>query len=85
MSSLHVILPSQYLQRADAGLAAPQKRLMIAVLEAVLHDSDAAALAYVENRDRSWPFSFENICDTIGLDAGNIRRALQRRVHDAAS
>jgi len=35
------------------------------------------ALAYVESRDRSWPFSFENICDTIGLDADGIRRTLR--------
>jgi hypothetical protein len=36
------------------------------------------ALAYIESRDRSWPFSFENICETIGLDADGIRRTLRR-------
>jgi hypothetical protein len=36
------------------------------------------ALAYVDSRDRSWPFSFENICDTMGLDADGIRRTLRR-------
>lgn len=34
------------------------------------------ARAYLESRDRSWPFSFENICETIGLDADGIRRNL---------
>jgi len=36
------------------------------------------ALAYVASRDRSWPFSFENLCDAVGIDADGIRRALGR-------
>jgi hypothetical protein len=67
---------------------------MLAVLQTVVDDvqeaaSDAGvaasdvraywqALAYVESEDRSWPFSFENICEVIGLDAGGIRRNLRR-------
>ena len=26
--------------------------------------------------DRRWPYSFENICSALGLDAGGIRRRL---------
>ena len=35
------------------------------------------AKAYVASTDRAWPFSFENVCEAIGLDAGSLRRALQ--------
>ena len=35
------------------------------------------ALAYVASTDRSWPFSFENLCDAVGLEAGALRRGLQ--------
>jgi hypothetical protein len=36
------------------------------------------AMAYVESRDRTWPYSFENLCETIGVDAGSLRRQLTR-------
>jgi hypothetical protein len=35
------------------------------------------ARAYVASRDRSWPFSFENLCEAIGLDADGLRRQLR--------
>jgi hypothetical protein len=95
---VHVILPIQLLTRAEAGLARPQKRLMLAVLQAVLDDFEwtrpgerassprdrrtrLQAAAYVESRDRSWPYSFENICEATGLDVDGIRRVL--RPHNA--
>ena len=34
------------------------------------------ARAYVASTDRTWPFSFENLCDAIGLDADNVREEL---------
>jgi hypothetical protein len=37
------------------------------------------ARAYVESTDRSWPFTFENLCEAIGLDAGWLRRRLTQR------
>jgi hypothetical protein len=33
-------------------------------------------MAYVASRDRSWPYSFENLCETIGVDADLLRRQL---------
>jgi hypothetical protein len=36
------------------------------------------ATAYVASTDRTWPFSFENLCDALGLNAGGLRRELQR-------
>jgi hypothetical protein len=36
------------------------------------------AMAYVTTCDRSWPYSFENLRDTIGVDAGYLRRGTER-------
>jgi len=35
------------------------------------------ATAYVASTDRTWPFSFENLCEALGLDAGRLRTELQ--------
>lgn len=99
--SLHVLLPVQVPRGTAARLGLPQRRLMLAVLQAVLDDFEwtppgavgmrptprdrrtrLAALAYVESRDRSWPFSFDNICEATGLDGAGIRRALRRHASD---
>jgi hypothetical protein len=37
-----------------------------------------AAVAYVDRRDREWPFSFENLCDALSLDPGRLRHELGR-------
>lgn len=41
-------------------------------------ESAQRALGYVTSTDRSWPFSFENLCDALGLDAGSLRSQLRR-------
>jgi hypothetical protein len=41
------------------------------------------AVAYVTSTDRSWPFSFENLCDALGMDADTFRRALRNGVESA--
>ena len=41
------------------------------------------AMAYVASCDRSWPFSFENLCDAVGVDPDGIRRAIGRCVPPA--
>jgi hypothetical protein len=35
-----------------------------------------SAKAYLTSTDRTWPFTFENVCDALGLDAGSLRRRL---------
>ena len=35
------------------------------------------ARAYVASTDRTWPFSFENVCEAIGLDADGLREELE--------
>ena len=52
--------------RRALGLPAPADR-----------QAHQRARAYVASRDRSWPFSFENLCDAIGLDADRVREELQ--------
>ena len=54
---------------------------MAAVLRAALDDvregsARESALAYVQSQDRAWPFSFENICEALDMDAGDVRRQL---------
>jgi hypothetical protein len=34
------------------------------------------ALAYMASTDRTWPFSFENLCAALDLDASHLRREL---------
>jgi hypothetical protein len=90
---IHIMLPEQYASRAR--LAEPHRRLMAAVLRAVVDDcrggsvyrrlsgkgvigarSVRKAVAYVASTDRAWPFSFENLCDALGLDAAALREDL---------
>lgn len=92
---IHIMLPTQYSIRAGGRRGEPYKRLMAAVLQAVVDDcrggsvyrrsmgqgtidvrSIRKALAYVASRDRTWPFSFENLCEALGLDAGGLREEL---------
>lgn len=37
---------------------------------------EAETLRWFASRDRWWPYSFENLCDGLGLDANRIRRRL---------
>jgi hypothetical protein len=37
------------------------------------------ASAYLASTDRAWPFSFENLCEALGLDADGLRCELRRR------
>ena len=90
---IHTMLPAQYASRVRP--AEPQRRLMVAVLRAVIEDCRGGtvyrrsagyhavdtrgirqAIAYVASTDRSWPFSFENLCEALGLDADGLRDAL---------
>jgi len=78
-----VILPDQMTPRRVLD---PERRLMLAVLhEAVtsyLEDrrSVRGNLREVEqwfaSDDATWPYSFGNLCDALGLDRSAVRRAL---------
>jgi len=94
---IEVMLPVQYLQAADRRRMEPEKRLMAAVLQAVLDDFRGSvyrcaagfppatdrrayvqARAYVASTDRTWPFSFENVCEALGLDPTVLRQELRK-------
>ncbi len=71
------------IDRTQPRSADPHRNLMAAVLRAVVDDMcDAAArknaLAYVMSTDRQWPFSFENLCEALGMDADGVRCAVGR-------
>lgn len=36
------------------------------------------AITYVASTDRTWPFSFENLCESLGMDAGWLRQKLRK-------
>lgn len=88
-----VVVPAQFFTgfRNDASLR-PEKRLMLAVLEEAVADFQKQVVATtregrrlfadIENwmaaDDRTWPFSFANICDALGLEASWLRGGLAR-------
>jgi hypothetical protein len=79
------VLPLQFHARPSAVLQ-PEKRLMLAVLEHAVwqllyRPSDAQiveAEAWVASEAVDWPFTFLNVCQALGLDAGYIRGGLRR-------
>jgi hypothetical protein len=91
------LLPSQYFDRMRRRSEFDgERRLMIAVLEDAVdvyrkqvgaQDARGKQLfreaeEWIEDTDRTWLFSFENICDVLDIDATYVRRglhALKRR------
>ncbi|HWP57853.1 MAG TPA: hypothetical protein VNL14_08200 [Candidatus Acidoferrales bacterium] len=86
------LLPEQYLSGHRSKQLEPGKRLMLAVLEdAVLcfqgnllaQDAKKKALfrdaeAWIMEQSRDWIFSFESVCESLGLDPGYLRAGLLR-------
>jgi hypothetical protein len=85
------LLPSQYfaiLRRK--GAHEPERRLVVAVLEDAvdcfqkhIHARDDKARQlfldaeeWICSQDRSWPFSFENVCDLLQINPAYLRRGL---------
>ena len=75
------------------GETSPEQNLMAAVLCDAIncyvrygHTPDTsqrrlhnAAARWISNGDIEWPYSFENICTALDLDAATIRRELHAR------
>ena len=78
------LLPEQYFDRWAARASdSPEKRLMFAVLlDAVIHlqrrDSRGAAeaLEWIRGEGDGSVFSFQNICESLGLEPTGLARAL---------
>jgi hypothetical protein len=93
------LLPSQFFDRVRRRTEHEgERRLMIAVLEdavAVYRKQAGArdarnqqlfreAEEWIEDPDRTWLFSFQNICDVLGLDPDYLRRGLHAAKAQAA-
>ena len=76
----------------------PEKRLVIAILADALsciqrscgrrgRRERTEAERWIMSADREWPFSFENICEVLSIDARLVRGALRcwRERHDDGS
>ncbi len=88
-----IIVPAQFFSgfRHDSSLR-PEKRLMLAVLEEAVADFQKQVVAksgegqrgfreleeWFGSEDRDWPYSFANICDSLGLEASWVRSGLMR-------
>jgi hypothetical protein len=87
-----VLLPAQFFAAfRRAGGLERERLLMLAVLEDAIdcyqkfaHSRDPRgaqmfeeAQEWVSSGDRSWLFSFENICDTLEINADYVRRGLR--------
>ncbi|HLK11614.1 MAG TPA: hypothetical protein VKW76_09550 [Candidatus Binatia bacterium] len=87
-----VLVPAQFFDRIRRRSEHEgERRLMVAVLEDAIdvyrkrctaHDRRGRELfeeaeAWIESTDRRWLFSFENICDVLGIDADYLRRGLR--------
>ncbi len=91
------ILPEQFFSgpRKDAD-SSPERALMLAVLEdgircfqQFMHTQSVRrrmlarqAERWIRRRDDDWPFSFDNVCGTLGIDSSNLRRALLRMKYE---
>lgn len=88
-----VLLPAQFFAafRREGGLER-ERLLMLAVLEDAVDCYQKYAFArdprgrqlfaeareWVQSTDRSWLFSFENICELLGINADYVRAGLDR-------
>ena len=85
-----VILPSQLL--SEFRCLMPEKRLMAAIVDDAVNCFLKYRFAthprgrrlfreaeeWIMDGDRGWAFSFQSICDTLGLDAGCLRKGLRQ-------
>ena len=92
-AGLNLVLPAQlFPQFASEGCQQGEKRLMLAVLQDAIDvvikcsartDARARQLfaetaSWISSEDDVSFFSFLNVCDTLGLSASCLRRALSR-------
>ncbi len=92
------LLPAQYLENyRRKSYMEPETRLMLAVLEdavacyqkyVLAHDERGVELfndaeAWVMREDPEWLFSFDNICESLGINPAYMRDGLVRWKHAA--
>lgn len=84
------VLPEQLAATRRDSLICGEKALMLAVLEDAIRcflepprgavRVQREAEHWIFSGDESWPFSFVNICDALGIAAGPMRRKLRAQV-----
>lgn len=87
------LLPAQYFAAfSREGGMVRERRLMLAVLQDAVECYQKYALArdprgvelfkdasiWIESGEREWPFSYENICEVLGLNPEYIRKGLSK-------
>ena len=84
------LLPEQYFTLLGRKPLQGEKRLLLAMLEDAVHCFQTYLLAkkpherrlfqeaeeWIVSTDGLWFFSFENICDVLGINPGRMREAL---------
>ena len=87
------LLPAQYFAAfSREGGMVRERRLMLAVLQDAVECYQKYALArdprgvelfrdaseWIESGERDWPFSYENVCEVLGLNPEYIRKGLSK-------
>jgi hypothetical protein len=83
----HIVTPSQHYDSRRWSATDDALRLMLAVMVDALEcvsrrrvgtERKAAteAARWIEEKNDDYPFSFNSICDTLGIDARSLRKAL---------
>ena len=89
-----VVLPGQFFAGLESGLRGGERRLMAAVLSdgieayiaqcaslrALAVEAESDAWEWVHTRDYSYVFSFDNVCESLGINADYLRLGLTRYV-----
>ena len=90
------LLPEQFFSILGRKPLQGEKRLLLAMLEDAVHCFQTYLLArkpherrlfqeaeeWIEPLDTHWFFSFENICDILGIHPGRMREALKKWKED---
>jgi hypothetical protein len=85
------LLPEQFFTLLGRKPIQGEKRLLLAMLEDAVHCFQTYVLAkkpherrlfqeaeeWIDSTDAHWYFSFENICDILGIHPGRMRDALR--------
>ena len=87
-----LIVPSQYFDRVKAERSSqPEKRLMLAVMEDAISTFQKSVRGatrrqrrllreteeWISASDNNWPFSFENICSALDIEADYLRSGIK--------
>lgn len=93
MLEVDLIVPSQFFDRIKAERSSqPEKRLMLAVMEDAITTFQKSVQGatrrqrrllketeeWIGSADASWPFSFENICAALDIEADYLRTGVKR-------